>query len=311
MNVQDPRKMFGETLVELGRENEKIVVLEADLGKSTMSFLFQQAFPERYFEMGISEANMTSFAAGLAVSGKIPVVNSFAVFASGRSFDQIRQSICTANLNVKIDGSSAGLSDFGDGATHQAIEDIAIMRALPNMTVLVPMDGVETKKILKAAIEHQGPVYLRIGRTPVPDYFPEHADFKIGEPTLIKEGKDVVIFACGQMVASAVSSAHDLEKEGISVKVVNVSSLKPLNEKSIREFVRGAKGIVTAEEHSIIGGLASVICYILRGVGTPIESVAIMDKFGQSGMNQDELLQYYGLTKNDITASVKKVMKKQ
>ena len=311
MNVQDPRKVFGETLVELGRTNERIVVLEADLGKSTMSTLFQQVFPERYFEMGISEQNMTSFAAGLAVSGKIAVVNSFAVFAAGRSFDQIRQSIGTANLNVKIDGSSAGLSDFGDGATHQAVEDIAIMRAIPNMTVLVPMDGIETKKIVRAAVEHEGPVYLRIGRTPVPDYFPENADFKIGEPTLLKEGQDIVIFACGQMVTSALSSALDLEKEGISVKVVNVSSLKPLNEKSIKGFVQGTRGIVTAEEHSIIGGLASVICYQLRGVGIPIEPVAIMDKFGQSAMNQDELLQYYGLTKNDITACVKKIVHKK
>ncbi|HUL00680.1 MAG TPA: transketolase C-terminal domain-containing protein [Nitrospirota bacterium] len=311
MNVQDPRKVFGETLVELGKANERIVVLEADLGKSTMSAFFQQAFPERYFEMGISEQNMTSFAAGLAVSGKIAVVNSFAVFATGRSFDQLRQSICTANLNVKIDGSSAGLSDFGDGATHQAVEDIAIMRALPNMTVLVPMDGVETKKIVKAAIEHKGPVYLRIGRTPVPDYFPEKVDFKIGEPTLIKEGKDVVIFACGQMVALALSAAFELEKETISVKVINVSSLKPINENAIKEFAKGVKGIITAEEHSIIGGLASVICYILRGSGIPVEPIAIMDKFGQSAMNQDELLQYYGLTKNDIMASVKKMASKK
>ena len=244
-----------------------------------MSTFFQQAFPDRYFEMGIAEQNMTSFAAGLAIAGKIAVTNSFAVFASGRSYDQIRQSICIGNVNVKIDGSSAGLSDFGDGATHQAIEDIAIMRAIPNMTVLVPMDGIETKKIVKAAIEHNGPVYLRIGRTPVPDYFPEDKEFKIGEPTVIKEGKDIVIFSCGQMVASAISVATKLEGEGISVKVVNVSSLKPLNEESIKKLVKGLKGIVTAEEHSIIGGLASVICYILRGIGTPIECIAIMDKF--------------------------------
>jgi transketolase len=310
MNIQDPRKVFGETLVELGRKNERIVVLEADLGKSTMSTLFQQAFPERYFEMGISEQNMTSFAAGLAVSGKIAVVNSFAVFAAGRAFDQLRQSVCTANLNVKIDGSSAGLSDFGDGATHQAVEDIAIMRAIPNMTVLVPMDGIETKKIVNAAIEHEGPVYLRIGRTPVPDYFPEHADFKIGEPTLIREGKDVVIFACGQMVAMTLSSASELEKIGISVKVVNVSSLKPLNEEAIKKMAKGMKGVVTVEEHSIVGGLASLICYILRGTSMPIESIAIMDKFGQSAMSQDELFVNYGLTERDINAAVKKILRK-
>src|SRR4030042_983060 len=163
MNMQDPRKVYGETLVELGKKDERIVVVEADLGKSTMSTFFQAAFPYRYFEMGISEQNMTSFAAGLAVSGKIAFTNSFAVFASGRAYDQIRQAISTANLNVKIDGSSSGLSDFGDGSSHQSVEDIAIMRVIPNMTVLVPMDGIETKKIVEAAVKHNGPVYLRIG----------------------------------------------------------------------------------------------------------------------------------------------------
>lgn len=310
MNMQDPRKVYGETLVELGKKDERIVVVEADLGKSTMSTFFQNTFPERYFEMGISEQNMTSFAAGLAVSGKIAFTNSFAVFAAGRAFDQIRQAISTGNLNVKIDGSSSGLSDFGDGSSHQAVEDIAIMRAIPNMTVLVPMDGIETKKIVHAAIKHNGPVYLRISRTIVPDYFPEKTGFKIGEPVVIKEGKDIVIFACGVMISKAMIAAEKLEKESISLKVVNVSSLKPINEESIKKLSKGVKGIITAEEHSIIGGLASAICYILRGNDKPIETIAIMDKFGQSALNYDDLLINYGLTEEEIISAAKKIMKK-
>lgn len=309
MKMQNPRQVYGETLVELGKENEDIVVLEADLGKSTMSCLFQQAFPERYFEMGISEQNMTSFAAGLAVSGKISFTNSFAVFASGRAYDQIRQGICTAKLNVKINGSSSGLSDFGDGATHQAVEDIAIMRAIPNMTVLVPMDGIETKKIVRAAAEYDGPVYLRIGRNEVLDQFPEEEVFKIGEPTVIRDGKDITVFACGIMVSKALLAARYLEKEGVSLRIVNVSSLKPLNEEAIRKLAEGVKGIITAEEHSIVGGLASVICYILRGNGTPMENIAIMDSFGQSGKSHEELLKHYGLTENDIMAAAGKLLK--
>jgi transketolase len=308
--MQNPRIVYGETLVELGQEDDRIVVIEADLGKSTMSCLFQQAFPERYFEMGISEQNMTSFAAGLAISGKIAFTNSFAVFAAGRAYDQIRQSICTANLNVKINGSSSGLSDCGDGATHQAIEDIAIMRALPNMTVLEPMDGIETKKIVKAAIQHEGPVYIRISRSESPDLFPEDEEFEIGKPYLLRDGNDVTIFACGIMVAKALDAAKELEKTGVSCRVVDVSTLKPLDETIIKEQARGTKGIITAEEHSVIGGLTSVIAYILRGGGIPIEPVAIMDTFGQSAHNHEDLLKHYGLTDQEIIGAVKKILKK-
>jgi transketolase len=310
MKTQNPRQVYGETLVELGKEYENIVVLEADLGKSTMSSLFQQAFPERYFEMGISEQNMTSFAAGLAVSGKVAFTNSFAVFAAGRSYDQIRQGICTAGLNVKIVGSSSGLSDFGDGATHQAVEDIAIMRAIPNMTVLVPMDGVETQKIVRAAFKHEGPVYIRISRNEIADLFPEEMEFKIGEPSVIKEGTDITVFACGVMVTKAYMAAQELEKEGISVRVVNVSSLKPLNEEAIKELAKGVKGVITAEEHSVIGGLTSAITYILRSAGLPIEPIAIMDSFGQSGESHDKLLKHYRLTEDDIVDTAKKMLKK-
>ncbi len=309
MNIQNPRKVYGETLVQLGEENDRIVVLEADLGKSTMSHMFQKAFPERYFEMGIAEQNMTSFAAGLSLTGKIAFTNSFAVFASGRSYDQIRQSICTAQLNVKIVGSSSGMSDFGDGATHQAVEDIAIMRAIPNMTVLVPMDGIETAKIVKAASEYEGPVYIRINRNDTPDLYPQKQDFTIGEPCVIRDGKDITIFACGVMVPKAILAADELSKKGISARVVNVSSLKPVNELGIKELVRGVKGVITAEEHSIIGGLASVITYILRGLGVQIETIGIQDSFGQSGQSHDELLRLYGLTEREIVQAAQKIIK--
>ena len=307
--MQDLRKAYGEALVELGKEEERIVVLEADLGKSTMSYMFQEKYPERYFEMGISEQNMTSFAAGLATAGKIAFTNSFAVFAAGRAYDQIRPGICTANLNVKINGSSAGISDFGDGATHQAVEDIAIMRAIPNMTVLVPMDSVETRKIVRAAAKHEGPVYLRISRNPMPVFYPEDKEYEIGKPYVVREGKDIVVFACGIMVSKAMAAAEELEKQGVSLRVVNVSSLKPMDEDGIKALANGVKGIITAEEHSVIGGLTSAITYILREKGLPFEVVAIMDVFGQSAQNADDLLVHYGLTEKEITAAAKKILK--
>lgn len=305
--LQSQRQVYGETLVELGREDERIVVLEADLGKSTMSCLFQAAFPERYFEMGISEQNMTSFAAGLAVSGKIVFTNSFAVFAAGRSYDQIRQGICTAGLDVKICGSSAGLSDFGDGATHQAIEDVAIMRAIPGMTVLVPADGNETRQAVRAAARHEGPVYLRVSRSDTPDVLPAEREFQIGEPVVVREGSDIAVFACGTMVSRAMIAAEDLHSEGIELRVVNVSTLKPLKEDATRRLAQGMTGIITAEEHSVIGGLASVITYILRGTPVPVEPIAIMDCFGQSAHSHEELLRHYHLTQFDIGAAARKL----
>ena len=309
MSMQNQRIVLGETLVELGKENNKIVVLEADLGKSTMSIMFGKEYPERYFEMGIAEQNMTAFAAGLSLGGKIAFANSFAVFSTGRSFDQIRQSICTAKLNVKIMGSSAGLSDFGDGATHQSVEDIALMRAIPNMTVLVPMDGIETKKIIMAAAEYNGPVYVRINRSDMEDLCPVDEEFIIGKPYMLQDGKDITVFACGVMVSKALAAAQTLKGEGISLRVVNVSSLKPMDENAIKELAHGVKGIITAEEHSVIGGLTSAVTYILRGNGIPIEPVAIMDIFGQSGHNHDELLDYYGLSEKNIIDTAKKLLK--
>ncbi|HOP57866.1 MAG TPA: transketolase C-terminal domain-containing protein [Bacteroidales bacterium] len=307
MNYQNPRQVYGETLLELGRKNENIVVLEADLGKSTMTVLFEQEFPERFFEMGIGEANMTSFAAGLSLTGKIAFTNSFAVFAAGRSFDQIRQGICIPGLNVKIIGSSAGLSDFGDGATHQSVEDTSIMCAIPNMTVLVPADGIETRKMTEKIAEYHGPVYMRINRHDLPDLFPEETEFEIGKPYQICEGSDFVVFANGIMVSKAMAAAEQLAKENISLRVVNVSSLKPIDEEEIKRMAHGMKGIVTAEEHSVIGGLASIISFILRGNGIPIMTVGINDRFGQSAHNYGELLEEYNLTSEAIVKAVKAV----
>jgi len=307
MKFQNPRQVYGETLLELGRENKNIVVLEADLGKSTMTVLFEQQFPERFFEMGIGEANMTSFAAGLSLTGKIAFTNSFAVFAAGRSFDQIRQAICIPGLNVKIVGSSAGLSDFGDGATHQSVEDVAIMCAIPNMTVLVPADGIETRKMVRKMVEYDGPVYLRINRHDLPNVTNEAEEFVIGKPGLIREGRDYAVFASGIMVSRALAAAEELAKENISVRVVNVSSLKPVDEAGIKKMAEGVKGIVTAEEHSVIGGVASMISFVLRGSGIPLIPVAIDDRFGQSAHNYNELLEEYDLTSEAVVSAVKKL----
>jgi len=303
--MHNPREVYGRALVELGRENDLIVVCDADLSKSTMSCYFQDTFPQRFFEMGIAEANMTSFAAGLSLAGKIPFVNSFAVFASGRAYDQIRQGVCIPGLNVKIVGSSTGLSDFGDGSTHQAVEDAAIMRAIPNMTVLVPVDGIETEKMTRAMAAHNGPVYMRVNRNDMPDLFPENEEYTIGQSLTLRDGKDVVVFANGIMVSKALNAAEELAAAGISTRVVNVSTLKPVDENELRSLAEGMKGMVTAEEHSLIGGLASVIAYAMRGMGIPIETIGIEDRFGQSAYGYEELLDHYGLTVHHIVRSAK------
>ena len=309
MSMQNQREVYGRTLVELGEENPDIVVLEADLGKSTMTCYFENAFPGRFFEMGISEANMTSFAAGLSLADKIPFTNSFAVFAAGRAYDQIRQGICIPRLNVKIVGSSAGLSDYGDGSTHQSVEDVAIMRAIPNMTVLVPADGIETRKMTRAMAEYHGPVYMRLNRDDLPDLFPPDQEFVIGRPYLIRDGKDAVVFANGLMVSKALEAADSLLSRGISLRVVNVSSLKPVDESALRVLAGGMKGIVTAEEHSLIGGLGSLIADVFRGEGIPMKSIGIKDQFGQSAHNYAELLEAYGLGSGHIAAAVLELLK--
>jgi transketolase len=309
MNMQNCRTVYGETLVALGKEDERIVALEADLGKSTMSCLFEQEFPDRHFEMGIGEQNMISTAVGLALSGKIAFVHSFAAFAAGRAYDQIRVSVCIGEVNVRVIGSSCGISDFGDGATHQSIEDVAIMRAIPNMTVLSPADGIETRRMVEALVEHEGPAYMRINRNEVPDVTDEGQPFKIGQPTVIREGSDVTVFAHGYMVYKSLRAAETLAKEGVSLRIVNISTLKPINEEAIKDLVSGVKGVVTVEEHTIIGGLAEAVSFVLRGSSLPIEAVAVKDCFGQSALSYEELLDHYGLTEAAIVDAVKKTLK--
>jgi transketolase len=310
MRIESLREAYGQALVKAGSLNKDIVVLEADLGKSTRSCLFQEAYPERYFEMGIAEQNMASTAAGLALAGKIPFIHSFAVFASGRAYDQIRQALSILGLNVRICGSSCGLSDFGDGSTHQALEDVALMRVIPNMTVLVPADAVETRKMVEAMAEYKGPVYIRINRNELPVYTSEDLQYRIGGIYTIKEGQDVVIFANGVMVSKAMEAAELLQKEGISAEVVNVSTVKPLDADTLVEKAKRFKAAVVAEEHNIMGGLCSAVAEALmvNNVNIPLNFVAVEDKFGTSASNYEELLEHYGLTADNIYNKVKKLL---
>ena len=311
MEKKSLRMAYGEALVEFGKTHPEIVVLEADLGKSTMSCLFKEAYPERYFEMGIAEQNMASTAAGLALAGKIPFYSTFAVFAVGRAYDQIRCGIAIPQANVRICGSSCGLSDFGDGKTHQSIEEANIMCLIPGMTVLNPVDAVETRKMVKAMITHQGPVYIRINRNELPVYTPSEGDYEIGKMTRIVEGSDVVIFATGAMVWKSVEAAELLKAEGISAEVINVSTLKPLKKSEILKYVAGKKAIVTADEQTKIGGLGSAIASLIIGeVNVPFEQIGIDDQFGTSAHSYEELLVRYGLTEKDIAQAAKKALEK-
>lgn len=312
MSKMDMRKAYGEALVELGCSNKKIVALEADLGKSTMSNMFGNEFPDRYFQMGIAEANMISTAAGLALTGHVAYASSFAVFASGRPYDQIRSSVAIPRLNVKICGSSAGLSDFGDGKTHQSVDDIALMRVLPNMKVFSPADYYETKKIVKAMAEIDGPCYIRLNRNAVPTVTEENAPFEFGKVSQMRDGSDAVIYATGYMVYQALEAAKALEDEGISTRVVNIHTIKPLDTAGVQAAAKGMKGAVTIEEASVIGGMGSAVCEALAE--GPSESrvkvlrMGIADCFGTSAQSYDELLVAYHLTPQDIVRCVKEAM---
>ena len=296
MEFANQRTAYGQALLELGKKNPNVVALEADLGKSTMSYLFGEAFPERYFEMGIAEANMVSTAAGLAASGKIAFCSSFAVFASGRAYDQTRQTVSIGKLNVKICGSSSGLSDFGDGSTHQAVEDVSIMSAIPNMTVLTPCDATEARKAVFAAAEVEGPVYIRVVRNDVPTYTSESDPYEIGKLRVLAEGSDVALVAHGTMLEVAMKTRELLAAKNISAMVVNIGTMKPFDSDGIREIAKGVKAVVTAEEHTRIGGLAAQTAMALCRTATPLDYVAIDDEFGQSAHSAIELQQHYGLT---------------
>lgn len=306
MERYSQRIAYGEAIVALGAENPNVVALEADLGKSTMSTLFQKAYPERYFEMGIAEADMISTAAGLAASGKIAFCSTFAVFAAGRAYDQIRQTVAIGKLNVKICGSSSGLSDFGDGSTHQAVEDVAIMTAIPNLTVFTPADADEVRLAVRAAAEIEGPVYIRVVRNDLPTY--TKGEFTPGKLSVLRPGSDVAIIAHGVMIEAAMNAADILEGKGISACVVNASTMKPFDSKGVEELSHQVKAIVTAEDHSRIGGLASHVALALRKSSTPMDYVAIDDRFGQSAHSAKELMEYYGLTAEAIVDKVMAVL---
>ncbi|MBU7006362.1 transketolase family protein [Phosphitispora fastidiosa] len=302
------REAYGKTLARLGAVNNNIVVLDADLSKSTKTADFAAVFPERFFDMGVAEQNMLGTAAGLAAAGKIPFASSFAVFATGRAFEQIRNSIAYPKLNVKIAATHAGISVGEDGASHQSIEDISLMRTLPNMTVIVPADAVETEKAVEAAVEIKGPVYLRLGRLGLPAVFDENYRFEVGKAVTLREGSDVTVIACGLMVGQAVEAAEALAGENISVRVINMHTIKPIDRDVILKAARETGAVVTAEEHNIIGGLGSAVAEVLvQSEPVPQEMVGVRDTFGESGP-PSELLQKYGLMAGDIAAAAKKVM---
>ena len=305
------RDAYGEALAELGAINDKVVVLDADLSKSTKTNDFKKVYPERFFNLGIAEQNLLGTAAGFAAAGKIPFASSFAVFAVGRAYDQIRNSIAYPNLNVKIAATHAGLTVGEDGGSHQMLEDIALMRAVPNMTVIVPADGVETKQVVMAAAEHEGPVYIRLGRPKVPVLLGDDYKFEIGKGVVLKEGTDVTLIGTGIMVSKAVEAAELLAADGISAAVVNISTIKPLDNALITEMAQKTGAVVTCEEHNIYGGLGSAVAEVLvENCPVPMARVGVEDKFGESGL-PDELLEKYGLTAANIAEKAKAVVAKK
>lgn len=310
-SLKPTRDGFGEGLVELGKTNKDVVVLCADLTDSTRASWFKEKFPDRFFSFGVSEQDMFCSASGFALSGKIPFVCTFGVFASGRAWDQIRVSIAYMDLNVKIAGSHGGVTVGADGATHQAIEEISLMRILPNMTVVVPCDALEAKRATIQAAQIPGPVYLRLGRHPAPFITNEQTPFSIGKANVIKEGKDVTIFACGVMVFEAIQAAAILKKENIEAGVVNMHTVKPIDKELILKCARQTKAIVTAEEHTLNGGFGSSIAeVIVENFPVPMEMVGIQDRFGESG-KPEELLANLGLRDVDIINAAKRALKRK
>ncbi|EYE88852.1 transketolase [Fervidicella metallireducens AeB] len=306
------REAYGIALAKLGQENKNIVVLDADLSKSTKTADFKKVCPERFFNMGIAEGDMMATAAGLSTCGKIPFVSTFAIFAAGRGFEQIRNSICYPELNVKIAATHAGLTVGEDGASHQAIEDISLMRSIPNMTVICPCDDVETMSAINAAAVYEGPIYIRLGRSSVPTLNDENTyKYEIGKAVTLREGKDVTIFATGIMVNEAIKAHEALLKDGISAEVINIHTIKPIDEEAVVFSAKKTGAVVTCEEHSVIGGLGSAVCEVLsENHPVPVKRIGVMDTFGESG-KPGELLKEYGLTADNIVAAVKEVINKK
>ena len=305
------RKAFGKTLAEIGELNEKIIVMDADLACSTQTKIFADKFPDRFFDCGIAEQNMLATAAGLASEGKIPFVASFAVFVTGRTYDQIRNGICYPNFNVKIVGTHGGITVGEDGATHQALEDISLMRGLPHMTVIVPADCKECQEAIKYAALHEGPTYIRIPRSNVPDIFDENYSFNIHKAVVVEEGTDVSVFTNGETLAEVLLAAEELKKDNISLEVINVPVVKPLDFQTVIESVKKTKFAITVENHSIIGGLGSAICETLADkLPSKVYRFGIHDEFGQSG-KAEELIEYYGLDSKTLTKRIRAIIKKE
>ncbi|MGI6479590.1 MAG: transketolase family protein [Salinivirgaceae bacterium] len=308
---KDTRSGFGEGLFEAAKKNENIVALCADLTGSVKMDKFAAEFPTRFFQTGIAEANMMGVAAGLTIGGKVPFAGTFAEFASGRVYDQVRQSIAYSNKNVKIAASHAGVTLGEDGATHQTMEDIALMKVLPNMVVINPADFNQTKAATIAAAEYKGPVYLRYGRPKVPNFTPEDMRFEIGKAWTLKEGKDVTIFATGHLLWKAIEAVEILSAKNIDVELINIHTIKPLDKEAVLKSVAKTKAVVTAEEHLMNGGLGDSIAQLLaQKLPTPIEYVAVDDQFGESG-TPEQLLEKFCLDTKDVVKAVEKVLKRK
>ena len=305
-NKKATRQSYGEALLELGRKNEKIVVLDADLAGATKTNIFAKEIPERFFDMGIAEQDMIATAAGFATCGKIPFASTFAVFATGRVYDQIRNSICYPNLNVKICATHCGITVGEDGATHQMLEDINLMRGLPNMTVISPADDIEAKWAVNEASKINGPVYIRFGRAATPVIYEENYNFELGKAIQFGEGIDATVFATGIMVAESLKAKEELEKEGIYIRVVDIHTIKPIDKDIIIKCAKETKKLISVEEHSIIGGIGTAIAEVLiENYPAKLTRMGMKDCFGKSG-KASELLEYFGLTCKDIVDEVKK-----
>lgn len=300
------RSTFGKTLAELGHTHPEIVVMDADLACSTQTQIFQKEFPERFFDVGIAEQDMIASAAGLAAAGKTPFVSSFAMFATGRTYDQIRNTVCYPEFNVKIVGTHGGITVGEDGASHQALEDISLMRSIPNMSVIVPADCRECEQVIKFAAENYGPMYIRIPRTNVCDIFDETYEFDFCKIKVLEEGEDVTVITNGETLAEVIEAAEILKKEGYSIQILHAPVVKPLDGATIIEKAKQTKFVITVENHSIIGGLGSAVCELLAEYyPMPVQRIGINDTFGQSG-KWDYLLEYYGLTANKLAGTIKK-----
>jgi len=305
------REAYGRAIVSLGEREPRVVVLDGDLSSSTRTGMFARRFPKRFFNMGIAEQNLMGTAAGLASAGKIAYASTFAIFASGRAWEQIRQSIAYPGLNVKIIATHGGVTVGEDGGSHQSVEDLSLMRSIPGMVVIVPADAIETEKIIYTITMYNGPVFVRLGRIKVPVMFNDDYKFTIGKGTLIRDGGDATIIAAGVMLSKAVSAAEILSAEAIDVSIVNMSSIKPIDKEIIVQSAIRTGAIVTAEEHSVIGGLGSAVAeVVVRTHPVPMEFVAIEDKFGTSG-NSEELLKYFGLTVSHIVSAVENAIKRK